>query len=122
MKVVLLTPKFFVTLVVLVGITAGLPSAYAGLYGAYFGGIPDDSASGGAGVLLGAVKPGSPADDAGLQAGDVILEFDGVRIEDDDHLINQVSLTPIGKEVALRVFRSGNPVTVQVRVRARTSP
>ena len=41
--------------------------------------------------------------------GDVILEYDGTRIEDDNHLINQVGLTPIGKEVSITLLRKGPP-------------
>ena len=73
------------------------------------------------GARIKSVTRNSAAEDAKLKKGDVILEFDGVRIEDDDHLINQVSVTPIGKDVALRVFRSGRPVTVRVRVRERSA-
>ena len=43
----------------------------------------------------------------GIQVGDIILSYDGVDIEDDDHLINQVKLTPLDKEVVLVVFRDG---------------
>ncbi len=74
------------------------------------------------GARIKSVTRNSAAEDAQLLEGDVILEYDGVRIEDDDHLINQVSLTPIGREVALRVFRGGRPMTVRVRVRERSQP
>ena len=47
----------------------------------------------------------SPAEAAKLQPDDVILEFNGVPIEDDSHLIFLVSLTEVGKEVPLVIFR-----------------
>jgi S1-C subfamily serine protease len=51
--------------------------------------------------------------------GDVILEFDGAHVEDDMHLINLVSLTPVHKDVDVRLLREGRPVTLRVRVANR---
>lgn len=62
----------------------------------------------------------SPAEAAGLIVGDVILEFDGRRVDDDNHLVNLVSLTPVDKDVGLVVFRSGKTVAVSVRVTVRS--
>ena len=60
------------------------------------------------------VTQGSPAEAARLQAGDVILQIDGVRVEDDAHLINLVSLIEVGKTVPLVIFRDGKTLTVSV--------
>jgi serine protease Do len=60
------------------------------------------------------ITPNSPAMLAGLQEGDVILQFNNTLVEDDSHLVNMVNLTEIGKEVALTVYR--NRATHQVRV------
>jgi serine protease Do len=56
----------------------------------------------------------TPAARAVLQLDDVILEFNGIEVQDENHLINLVSLTPIGKQVRLTVLRNGKltPVTV----------
>ncbi len=54
----------------------------------------------------------------GIQIGDIILSFDGVRIEDDDHLVNQVKLTPVDKEVSLVVLRDGKTLELKTRVSA----
>ncbi len=62
------------------------------------------------------ITPKSPAEIADLRAGDVILEFDGARIDDDNHLINRVSLTPVGHEVDVLLFRDGKSVSVKVKV------
>ena len=62
------------------------------------------------------VTKGSPAEAAGLQAGDVILQIDGVRVEDDAHLVNLVSMIEVGKRVPLLIFRDGKTVTVSVDV------
>jgi putative serine protease PepD len=119
MKVVSHTLRFLVPLVMLVGITAGLPSAYAGLHGAYFGGIPDESASSGAGVLLGEVKPGSPADDAGLQTGDVILEFGGVPVNSADELLKAVRTQRPEEPVAVTYVRQGQEHQTYVTLKAQ---
>ena len=49
-------------------------------YGAYLGTIPDYMQTEG-GVLLSGVRAGGPAENAGLKEGDVIVKFDGVRID-----------------------------------------
>ncbi len=54
--------------------------AGGGGYGAYLGTIPDYMQTEG-GVLLSGVRTSSPADSAGLKGGDVIVRFDGVRVD-----------------------------------------
>jgi len=54
--------------------------AGGGGYGAYLGTIPDYMQTEG-GVLLSGVRTGGPAALAGIQGGDVIIKFDGVRID-----------------------------------------
>jgi Tol biopolymer transport system component len=54
--------------------------AGGGGYGAYLGTIPDYLQTEG-GVLLSGVRHGGPAENAGLRGGDVIIKFDGVRID-----------------------------------------
>ncbi len=66
------------------------------------------------------LTPSGPADKAGIQEGDVILALDGVPIEDDNHLINQVGLTPIGKETRVDVWRRGQMLTLSVKLEARS--
>ncbi|MFM9963371.1 MAG: S1C family serine protease [Planctomycetaceae bacterium] len=56
----------------------------------------------------------TPAARAKLQKDDVILSFDGIDILDENHLINVVSLSPVGKKVRLTVLRRGERMTVQV--------
>ncbi len=63
-------------------------------------------ASGGA--LVKNVRPGSPAALARLQRGDIIVEFDGRLVDDDDHLVAQVGLTPLGSSVPMIIYRDGN--------------
>ena len=61
------------------------------------------------------VMKGTPAEAAGLQAGDVILQINGVRVEDDRPYINLVSLIEVGKHaVPLVIFRDGKTQTISV--------
>jgi serine protease Do len=66
------------------------------------------------GTRVAEVTPGSPADQAELQAGDVILRFNDVEIEDDGHLVNLVGLSPPGVEAPLQVYRNGKNLTLVV--------
>lgn len=72
------------------------------------------------GARVTAITPKSPAEFAKIQVGDIILEFDGIRIEDDSHLINLVSLTPVEKEVELELLRDGEPQSLRVKVGNRS--
>src|SRR5690606_20485076 len=56
-------------------------------YGAYFGSVPDFSESAIPGVRLTGVRPESPAEKAGLRAGDVIVAFAGVTIRNLEDLV-----------------------------------
>jgi S1-C subfamily serine protease len=71
------------------------------------------------GAKVKAITKNSAAESAQLMAGDVILEYDGTRIEDDNHLINQVGLTPIGEEVSISLIRKGRPLELRTKVGTR---
>ena len=62
------------------------------------------------------VTPGTPAAAARLQAGDVILEYGGVTVDSDTHLISLVGLTEVGREVPLAVLRDKKVIKVNVKV------
>ncbi|WP_146528585.1 S1C family serine protease [Novipirellula artificiosorum] len=59
------------------------------------------------GALVKNVRPGSPAELAHLQRGDIIVEFNSKPVDNDDHLVAQVGLTPIGKEIPMIIYREG---------------
>ena len=73
------------------------------------------------GARVSAITPNSPAADSAIVIGDIVLEFGGIPIANDSHLVTQVSLTDIGKRVPVKVFRGGEikefSVTVGPRVR-----
>jgi len=68
------------------------------------------------GTRVKSVEPSSPAEAARLQADDVILLYDGVRVEDDDHLISLVQLTEIGRKVPVVVFRERKARQINIRI------
>ncbi len=76
------------------------------------------------GARINEIKPSSPAAKAGLREGDVVLRFGGVEIADLNHLINTVSMSPIGQPADVVVWREGREQTFRVTVgeRDRTFP
>ena len=73
------------------------------------------------GARISAISPESPAANSSLSIGDIVLEFDGITIADDSHLVTQVSLTTIGRKVPMKVFRAGKINEVLVTVGRRDS-
>jgi serine protease Do len=71
------------------------------------------------GTRISGIEAGSPAERVRLQVDDVILSFGDVDIADDNHLVNVVGLTEVGKEVPIVVFRNRAPLTIDVRVGVR---
>jgi serine protease Do len=69
-----------------------------------------------AGTRVSRVEPQSPAEKANLQVNDVILEFNGVRVEQDTHLISLVKLTEIGRRVPMTVLRNGRLMQMEVEI------
>ena len=57
------------------------------------------------GALVASVGTKSPADKAGLKAGDIILEFDGKKIKTMRELPKAVANTTVGKSVVLKIWR-----------------
>jgi serine protease Do len=59
------------------------------------------------GVLVASVEPKSPAEKAGIQAGDVILSFDGKPVNSANELPRVVAATKPGTSVPLEIWRAG---------------
>jgi serine protease Do len=68
------------------------------------------------GVLIGDVVEDSPAEKAGIERGDVIVEFDGKKVEDVTNLRNMVANTLPNKEVMITIIRDRKPKTVNVKI------
>ncbi|MCB9920830.1 MAG: trypsin-like peptidase domain-containing protein [Planctomycetaceae bacterium] len=71
------------------------------------------------GALVTGVISGSPAEAADFRVDDVVLEFDGRPVEDDDHLIKIVGFTPVDKDVQVVVFRNGEMIQLEVKLAER---
>ena len=85
----------------------------------YLGTIPDYKAEGVKGVKISGVRPASPAEQAGLKGGDVIVEVGGMAVKDvNDYLKALENLKP-GTETTLRIERDGKAETVKVTPAAR---
>ena len=64
-----------------------------------------------AGALVASVGQNSPADKAGIKAGDIILEFDGKKIDTMRKLPKVVASTKVGKNVELKIWRNKKSIT-----------
>jgi S1-C subfamily serine protease len=63
-----------------------------------------------------AVIPGSPADKVGLVENDIILEVNGVKINEDNSLVNQVGKFQVGDEITLKVLHKGKEENIKVKL------
>jgi len=63
-----------------------------------------------------AVIPGSPADKAGIVENDIILEIDGVKLDENASLQNEIQRHAAGDEVELKVWHKGDEKTVKVKL------
>ena len=68
------------------------------------------------GALVNSVEKGGPADKAGVEAGDVILRFDGKAVASSGDLPRIVGATRPGSSVTMQIWRNKNPRDVQVVV------
>jgi len=89
-----------------------------GGYGPYFGSVPDfrDDLNG---VLFADVKNNSPAAKAGLKQGDLLVEFDGKRIQNLYDFTYALGAKKVGDNVSVVVKRNGESLKVNVTLEAR---
>jgi hypothetical protein len=76
-------------------------------FGVYLGTVPDMTHTDVKGVLLSGVRVNSPADRAGLKAGDTIVELAGMKIENLYDYRNALTALRIGEKVPIVVEREG---------------
>ena len=68
------------------------------------------------GAFVASVSPESPAAKSNIQAGDIIIEFDGKKISSFKDLPKVVAETPIGNEVKVSVWRNGGLIEINVKI------
>ena len=68
------------------------------------------------GALIGRIIPGSPADKAGLKAGDLIVAANGKDVVDFAQLRSLIGLLRVGDKVEFKLYRDGKPKTVTATV------
>ena len=66
------------------------------------------------GALVASVSEKSPADKAGIKAGDIILEFDGKKVDTMRALPKLVAQTKVGKRVVVKIWRSQKLISKRV--------
>jgi serine protease Do len=74
-------------------------------------GLPDRH-----GAVVREVERGGPAAKAGLRAGDVVVEYNGRKVENDKNLVDMVVVTKPGTSVPVKVIRDKQPKTLSITV------
>jgi aminopeptidase YwaD len=96
----------------------GLSSGAGSGYGPYFGSVPDFAETE-TGVRFSDVRPGSPAAKAGLQAGDVLVQFGDKTIKNLYDFTDALRRSAVGQMVEVTVLRAGKPLKVSVTLEQR---
>ncbi|MEA3277882.1 MAG: M28 family peptidase [Pseudomonadota bacterium] len=81
---------------------------------AYLGTIPDYSESDLKGVLINGVAKGAPAEQGGMQAGDIIIAVAGRTIENIYDYTYALNALKVGQPAQIRVLRQGTPIELEV--------
>ena len=71
------------------------------------------------GALINRVMPGTPAEQAGMRRGDILLTYNGREVRGVRELQLLVASTPIGSEVPVEILRNGTKLTLKVAPAAR---
>ncbi|MDH3583442.1 MAG: S1C family serine protease, partial [Phycisphaerae bacterium] len=83
-------------------------------------GVELDAKPGVEGAIIGAVTPGSPAEEAGLEAGDVIYRVDGTAVKNSQGIVAMIREKSAGDEITLAIRRGNAEAEVTIElVRAR---
>ena len=74
------------------------------------------------GALVASLQDGTPASKAGIQAGDVIMRFNGQPVKDEVDLRDKVARTAPGTDVPIVIRRNGSEQTVHVTISSAPDP
>lgn len=72
------------------------------------------------GIEVTLVRPGSPAEVAGVRAGDVVMEYEGQKVQGIEQFSRLVRETPAGRNVKLQVVRNGSAQVLTAKILAQT--
>ena len=72
-----------------------------------------------AGAVVAYARPGSPAREAGVRRGDVIVKWDGQTVNNDGELRLLIARTQVGAKVPVVLYRDGKETTIEVSVTVR---
>jgi serine protease Do len=72
------------------------------------------------GVIVSDVRKGSPADHAGFKTGDIILEVNGERIDDQSALISIVDVAKTGDVLQMKVWRDRKSLDLKLKLERRS--
>lgn len=108
-------PGLFQTLMICLATCAPVARAAGG---AVFGVVPADSAAA-RGLEVAAVAPGSPAERAGLRAGDVLLSVEGKATRNRSDLLAAILAQKPGDCITVQYLRGSAPAAVEVTLAAR---
>ncbi|MES2252469.1 MAG: Do family serine endopeptidase [Pseudomonadota bacterium] len=68
------------------------------------------------GVIVGSVTSDGPAEKATLKEGDIIFEYDGKMLNEQNRLPRLVGETDVGKTMPMKVFRKGKEITLSITI------
>jgi serine protease DegQ len=74
------------------------------------------------GVLIAGVVRGGPAEKAGVNPGDILVEVNGKAVADSSAMLNVVAEAQPGEEATLTLLRSGKQLSVKLVVGKRPAP
>jgi putative serine protease PepD len=94
-----------------------------GVQHAYLG-VSTAPPTSGSGAEIGSVNPGSPADRAGAEVGDIVTEVDGEQVHEPEDIATAIADNKPGDRVTVRVRRNGREQTLDVTLgnRPATAP
>jgi serine protease Do len=92
-----------------------------GYLGVWFSGIPadmKDELQATQGILIRSVEQGAPAEKAGIEAGDVVVEVDGTPVRDESQFREMIADKSPDTPVTLKILRDGKPMTLKATLGA----
>jgi len=92
-----------------------------GYLGVWFSGIPadmKDELQATQGILIRSVEQGTPAEKAGIEAGDVVVEVDGTPVRDESQFREMIADKSPDTPVTLKILRDGKPMTLKATLGA----